>query len=137
MRFLSFLREYLYVHNYWATISVQNYYATKSKTHIFPSHFFIFICLGEKYKQLKTFKLTFLTFKKIKNKKSVTNIATLLFNSSDKHSIHGVCQFLDLLMINFLRSSNHSRPDTVQSGVLFSFTLSLPFKKAPQVLNWV
>lgn len=41
-----------------------------------------------------------------------------------KPSIHGVCQCLDLLMINVLCSSSHSLQDTVQRGV-----------QGPQVLN--
>lgn len=45
--------------------------------------------------------------------------------------------FLDLLIINFLPSSNHILPDIVQIGELFSFTLNRPFKKGPQVLNRV
>lgn len=40
-------------------------------------------------------------------------------------SIHGICQFLDLLTIN-LSCSIRGLPDTIQRGVLFSFTVTLP-----------
>lgn len=35
----------------------------------------------------------------------MTNIATRLFNSNHKPSIHRICQFLDMLTIHFWRSS--------------------------------
>lgn len=102
-RSIHLLGEYLCVHNHWATISVQN---------------------------CRIMQIIILTFKK--KEKSVTNMAALLFNNSHKPSIHGVCQFLHLLKINF-----HSLPDTVQRVALFSFTVNLPFKKRQQVVNRV
>lgn len=65
-------------------------------------------------KQLRIYRYTFLTCPK--KKKSGTNIATLLFNNCHKPSIHGVCQCLDLLTINFLCSSGVQGPQ-VLNGV--------------------
>lgn len=58
----------------------------------------------------------------------MTNIATLLFNNTQNPSIDGVCQFHDLLTINFLYV-----PDKVQRGVLFSFSVNFLFKQAPKL----
>ena len=67
----------------------------------------------------------------------MTNIATLLYSNGHKQFSRGVCQSLDLLTINFLCSSNHSLPDTVQRGVLFSLLVNLTFDEGPQVLYGV
>uniref|UniRef100_A0A669DZE1 Uncharacterized protein n=1 Tax=Oreochromis niloticus TaxID=8128 RepID=A0A669DZE1_ORENI len=52
-------------------------------------------------------------------------------------AIHGFCQCFDLFTINIACSSNHSLPDTVQRGVLFSLLVNLTFDDGPQVLNGV
>ncbi|KAI5625333.1 neuron navigator 2 isoform X8, partial [Silurus asotus] len=69
--------------------------------------------------------------------KSVTNIATFLCKDTQKPAIHGFCQCFDLFTINIACSSNHSLPDTVQRGVLFSLLVNRTFDDGPQVLNGV
>ncbi|KAI5624619.1 ryanodine receptor 2 [Silurus asotus] len=64
--------------------------------------------------------------------KSVTNIATFLCKDTQKPAIHGFCQCFDLFTINIACSSNHSLPDTVQRGVLFSLLVNRTFDDGPQ-----
>ena len=67
-----------------------------------------------------------------------TSIATFLFHSCHKPSIHGVCQFLDLLMMKLHWSCNHSFPNVFQKGMLSPLTVNFTFEKGPLVIGiWV
>lgn len=67
----------------------------------------------------------------------MASIDTFPYEDTQKPSIHRFCQFLDLFTINIACSSNHSIPDTVQRGVLFSLPINLSFYEGPQVLYGV
>uniref|UniRef100_A0A3B4GDB8 Opioid-binding protein/cell adhesion molecule-like n=1 Tax=Pundamilia nyererei TaxID=303518 RepID=A0A3B4GDB8_9CICH len=74
------------------------------------------------------------------DRRHVSSLSSMISTCSELFdlSITGLqTHCFDLFTINIACSSNHSLPDTVQRGVLFSLLVNLTFDDGPQVLNGV